>query len=299
MKKILAFLIVFIFLSHIENSISQIIYSNKNVEVTNIRDKIYLLKETIYFTGNIVAFSGPDGIVLFDTGFREAADDLVDAVKNIKSGKVEFIINSHAHGDHVGANSFFGEDVTIIGHKICEESFTKGGLKVITFEKEYSFTFNEQEIKCIAYPGGHSPCDVIIYIPDLKIAYLGDIYLSESFPLIGIGSGARAQILVKNLKKILSTLPEDTRLIPGHGRVTTIDDFKNYRFKSGEEYLNLFENSCDEPIDSSILLNQVEITYATAASYYLNNNYRTQAKKAIQRGLLIVPNSTILNSVNY
>lgn len=228
MRKILAFLTVFIFLSHIENSVSQIIYSNKNVEVTNLTDKIYLLRETIYFTANIIAFAGPDGIILFDTGFREAADDLVDAVKHIKSEKVEFIINSHAHGDHVGANSFFGKDATIIGHEKCKESFTKGGLKVISFEKEYSFTFNEKEIKCIAYPGGHSPCDIVIYIPELKIAYLGDIYLSESFPLIGIGSGARAQILVKNLKKILSIFSEDTRLIPGHGRVTTIDDYKNY-----------------------------------------------------------------------
>ena len=61
-----------------------------------------------------------------------------------------------------------------------------------------------------------------------QTAYLGDIYLSESFPLIGIKSGARAQILVKNFKKILSILPEDTRLIPGHGRETTIDDLKNY-----------------------------------------------------------------------
>lgn len=107
MKKILAFLIVFIFLSHIENSISQIIYSNKNAKVTNLTDKIYLLKETINFTANIIAFVGPDGIILFDTGFQEAAGDLVDAVEHLKSGKVEFIINSHAHGDHIGANSLF------------------------------------------------------------------------------------------------------------------------------------------------------------------------------------------------
>jgi len=227
MNKIIAFLIV-LSLSLTYRLSSQTIYSNNNVEVTNLTDKTYLLRETIYFTANIVALTGPDGILLLDTGFKHASADLVDAVKYLKSGKVKFIINSHPHGDHIGANSSFGKDVRIIGHKDCEDSFSGDGLKAITFKKEHSFTFNNEEINCIALPGGHSPCDIIIHLPTSKIAYLGDMYLSESFPLIAIGSGARAQTLFKNLKHTLSVLPEDTRLISGHGKVTTMEDLKNY-----------------------------------------------------------------------
>jgi len=228
MRIIFTVLIVCLLLSQIDYANSQTIYSNENVEVTKLTDKIYLLRETIYFTANIIAFPGPDGILLLDTGFKHASDDLVDAVNHLNSGNVEFIINSHPHGDHVGANSSFGKNVTIIGHKDCEDSFSKTDWKIITFEEEYSFIFNNEEINCIALPGGHSPCDIVIHLPASKIAYLGDMYLSESFPLIAIGSGARAQTLVKNLEYTLSILPKDTRLIPGHGKVTTMEDLKNY-----------------------------------------------------------------------
>ena len=84
------------------------------------------------------------------------------------------------------------------------------------------------ELNCRAYPGGHTSCDIIVYAPKLKIAYLGDIYFSESFPRIDIESGSKAQVLLKHLKKIHSILPHDTRIIPGHGRVTTMDELKIY-----------------------------------------------------------------------
>ena len=229
MRRNFLFLItLFMFFLPNQSSFSQIVYSNNSVEVTNLTDNIYLLKEKIYFIANILACTGPDGVVLCDSGFREAADDLVKAVEHLKSGNVKYIINSHAHGDHVGANSSFGRKVIIIGHNNCEDSFTQKGLESITFEEEYSFTFNEKEITCFARPGGHSPCDIVIYIPAVKIAYLGDMYLSESFPLISIRYGARAQKLVDNLKEVCSLLPEDTRIIPGHGRLASMEDLKSY-----------------------------------------------------------------------
>jgi hypothetical protein len=69
--------VVFFFLFQINHSISQTVYSddnNDNVEVTSLTDKIYLLKETISFTANIVAFAGSDGVIFFDTGFKNYID---------------------------------------------------------------------------------------------------------------------------------------------------------------------------------------------------------------------------------
>jgi cyclase len=176
----------------------------------------------------MVALTGSDGVILLDTGFKLYANDLVDTIKSLNSGKVEFIINSHIDRDHVEANYIFGTDVTIIGHKNCDHFFKNSGARSVTLEDNYSFKFNNMDIHCSAYTGGHTSCDIIVYIPKMEIAYLGDIYFSESFPRIDIESGSKAQVLLKHLKKIHSKLPEETILIPGHGRVTTMDEFKIY-----------------------------------------------------------------------
>lgn len=209
-------------------AISQVITSHKNVKVTKLSEKVYVFEESEHYPVNLVAITGSSGIILLDTGFKIYANELVDFLKSLNSGKVEFIINSHIDRDHVEANSFFGTNVTIIGHKNCDPFFKRSEAKSVTFEENYSFKFNDLDIHCTAYPGGHTSCDIIVHSPKMKIAYLGDMYLSESFPRIDIESGSKAQVLLNHLKKIYSTLPKDTRLIPGHGRVTSMDEFKTY-----------------------------------------------------------------------
>jgi glyoxylase-like metal-dependent hydrolase (beta-lactamase superfamily II) len=220
-------LVLLILLVH-TYSICQAATSDKNVKVQKLSDKVYVFEETERYPVNMVALTGSDGIVLLDTGFKIYANDLVDTLKSLNSGKVEFIINSHIDRDHVEANYIFGTDVTIIGHKHCDHFFKKSGAKSVTFDETYSFKFNDVDIHCTAYPGGHTPCDIIVYVPQLNVAYLGDIYFSQSFPRIDIESGSKAQVLLKHLKKIQSTLPENTKIIPGHGRVTTMDELKTY-----------------------------------------------------------------------
>ncbi len=222
-------LLLFLFTLFVHtNSISQVTTSYKNVKVQKLSDKVYVFEEIERYRVNLVALTGTDGIILLDTGFKIYANDLVDTLKSLNSGKVEFIINSHIDRDHVEANDIFGSDVTIIGHKNCDHFFKSSGAKSVTFEDNYSFKFNDMDIYCTAYPGGHTSCDIIVYVPKLNIAYLGDIYFSESFPRIDIESGSKAQVLLNHLKKIYSTLPKNTKLIPGHGRVTTMDEFKTY-----------------------------------------------------------------------
>ena len=65
-------------------------------------------------------------------------------------------------------------------------------------------------------------------IPDLNLAYLGDLYLSESFPLVVVGAGSKAETLVSHLNEIYQSLPEETMLFPGHGKETTMEYLGGY-----------------------------------------------------------------------
>ncbi|MBN2010704.1 MBL fold metallo-hydrolase [candidate division KSB1 bacterium] len=226
MKKLM---LLFLFTLCVQTSlISQETISHINLKVQMLSDQVYVFEETERYRVNLVALTGSDGIILLDTGFKMYANDLVDTLKSLHFGSVKFIINSHIDRDHVETNYFFGTDITIIGYKNCDHFVKTGGTRSITFENNYAFEFNDLDVRCTAYPGGHTSCDIIVYVPKLKLAYLGDIYFSESFPRVDIESGSNAQVLLTHLKTIYSTLPNDTRLIPGHGRVTTMDEFKLY-----------------------------------------------------------------------
>jgi len=252
MKKNCILIVSLILLFFPGKLIAQVEYSNDNVEITILDENLFLLKETTRFTANIFAISGEDGILLFDTGFKDASGDLVKAVQFL--GKdVSIIINSHLHGDHTGGNEAFGQGITLIGHKECEKRFPSEGFDIKTIDEKYAFDFSGKKIICIPFPGGHSECDIIVYVPDLKMAYLGDLYLSESFPLVIIGVGSRAQTVVKNLKEIQEMLPEDTRLFSGHGKETTMSDL--------QDYISMLETTIDlvrEDMDAGKSLQEIK-----------------------------------------
>jgi cyclase len=207
-------------------SLGQIEYSNSHVDVIRLQKDLYLLKENFQFTANSLVISGKKGLLIMDTGFREIAEDFADAVGFLKK-KVEVIVNSHAHHDHVGANHQF-KDAVVVGHADCKERFAQHGQDVKGVNTEYSFEFEDYEIECISFPGGHSSCDILIHVPDLQVAYLGDFYLSESFPLVITGDGSSVQRLISILEEVYQKLPEHTSLYPGHGKKTSMDELKSY-----------------------------------------------------------------------
>jgi len=206
---------------------SQIIYSNDQVDVIKLEENIFLLKQNYKFTANCLAIAGENELLILDTGFGEIAPELADAIIFLKK-EVTVIVNSHGHGDHVGANEIFGNSVTIYGHENCKDEFEKHGQEVVTIKNSHSFDFAGHLVFCMAYTGGHSECDMITFIPDLNLAYLGDIFLSESFPLVVISAGSKAGTLVDHLNEIFQSLPEETRLFPGHGKETSMEYLGGY-----------------------------------------------------------------------
>ena len=245
MRIIILMLSGFLFLAIPCLIFAQAVKQNNNIEITRLADKIWLLKENHHFTANITLLAGPEGILLVDTGFRDAAVDLKKTVEKLSDKKVKYIISTHPNGDHVGGNSVFGKDVLIIGLKYGEDYYSRDGMKVKSFEGNYSFKFNGERIDCIPIPGGHTMGDIMVHFPDSKIACLGDEYLSESFPVVGTRGGARAQFAVRNLKKALEILPEDTKLVPGHGRVTGMEELKDY-VKMIEDTIDIVRKEIDK-----------------------------------------------------
>jgi glyoxylase-like metal-dependent hydrolase (beta-lactamase superfamily II) len=156
---------------------------------------------------------------------------------------VKHHLNTHLHFDHVFGNAFveeaFGvkteandadwhwaakikERVAMFGIKYDETVPPLG--RVLNDGDE--ILFGNQRIVAIAVPG-HSPGSLAYHIPEEKVLFSGDALFHGSigrtdFP----DSNHRA--LITSIREKLLTLPEETKVYPGHDRETTIGFEKNY-----------------------------------------------------------------------
>jgi cyclase len=206
---------------------AQEIYSNEHVKVIRLSNQAYLLTQEQDYPSNCLVIAGEEGLMLIDTGFGEFGESLVDALE-VLGKPVKVIVNSHAHGDHMGGNSLFGRDVLFIGHGQCRESYVPSGQQFQNIEKNPTYDFEGNLVFFIPYVGGHSGCDILTFIPHLNLAHLGDLFLSESFPLVLIESGSSVETLMLHLNEIFQSLPDNTTLVPGHGKVTSMEYFGGY-----------------------------------------------------------------------
>jgi glyoxylase-like metal-dependent hydrolase (beta-lactamase superfamily II) len=107
-----------------------------------------------------------DGVVLLDAppsighNIQRAVDEIASA--NGVSNKVNYLVYSHHHADHVGASSLFNKNVTRIGH---EE----------TFQDRRTLEIGGERIDLAWHGANHSPDNIIIHLPDHDALMLIDI----------------------------------------------------------------------------------------------------------------------------
>ena len=85
---------------------------------TEVAPGLYMLEGVGGFTGgNLGLMTGDDGIVLIDDGMANLTDLLLATIAEHAQGPVDFLINTHVHGDHIGSNQALGEaGATIVSH---------------------------------------------------------------------------------------------------------------------------------------------------------------------------------------
>lgn len=212
------------------------------ITVTHVAGAVYMLQGR---GGNIGVSVGADGALLVDDQFAPLADKIRAAVAELSDGELDlgFVLNTHWHGDHVGGNLEFGPEAPIIAHANVRERMSTRqdasfgvvepsppeALPVITFGDSVSIHFNGEEIRALHYPRGHTDGDAVVFFTGSNVVHMGDVYFSGLFPFVDLSSGGSVHGVIDAVKAVIRQLPEDVKVIPGHGPLSTLDDLRTYQ----------------------------------------------------------------------
>jgi hypothetical protein len=140
---------------------------------TELAPGLYMLEgEGGFAGGNMSLSTGDDGVVLIDDGLPPLTATLLAAIGKLSEDPVEFVINTHVHGDHIGGNEALGKSgATIVAHdnlrhRLLADGMStpdgdvpapKDALPVLTFSDSVTFHLNGREAFVFHVEHAHRP----------------------------------------------------------------------------------------------------------------------------------------------
>ncbi len=156
------------------------------------------------------------------------------------------ILLTHSHWDHIGGVRELRErtGAPVYVHPLDQGNLERpgsdkiplfspieGALADYFIQEAQVLEVGALKVHVIHTPG-HSPGGVCFYLPSEKIIFSGDTLFRGTIGHLGLPT-ASAPDMWPSLRK-LALLPPDTRVIPGHGRETTIAQEKSWLDRAEE-----------------------------------------------------------------
>ncbi len=158
--------------------------------------------KTGYLEENCYILTIGNSCLVIDPG-----EDFFKIKEKIKDKKVEAVLITHHHFDHVGALSYFDKSLVYSFFNLEEKAYTFG-----------PFSFE------VFFNPGHSEDSISFYFKEEKVMFVGDFIFNGSIGRCDLEGGDFA-VMLKSIQKI-KQIKENIVLYPGHGEKTTLDNEK-------------------------------------------------------------------------
>jgi glyoxylase-like metal-dependent hydrolase (beta-lactamase superfamily II) len=206
------------------------------LELVQIRSNFYVIAGA---GGNILMQTGPEGVILVDSGSTEMADKVLATIRRVTTLPIRYIINTSMDADHVGGN----ETLTKAGLTILAGAIAAGaGLSddlvtnsnrasvlahenVLTrmsaptgqkspvpsglwptktfFYRMYSMYLNGDGIQVLHQPAAHTDGDTVVFFRRGDVIATGDVIDTTRFPFIDVKRGGSVQGEIDALNRLM------------------------------------------------------------------------------------------------
>jgi glyoxylase-like metal-dependent hydrolase (beta-lactamase superfamily II) len=205
------------------------------IATTEAAPGVYMLNGANGFSSNMGLLVGDDHVVLVDDGMAPIAADLMATVGELAGRPIDFIVNTHVHGDHVGSNAMLAENGAVIfAHKNIRKRLVEasdpaggeGGLPVVTFADGVNFHVNGQDAHVRHVAKAHTDGDAVVHLHGSNVIVAGDLFFNYMFPFIDLDSGGSVRGYLSGQERLLKMSDDDTVIIPGHGELGSRADLQ-------------------------------------------------------------------------
>jgi cyclase len=209
--------------------------ASSDLDVVQIRPNFYVIGGA---GGNIVVQTGPEGVILVDSGSTEMADKVLAAIQKITPLPIRYIINTSMNADHVGGNdrlaraglsilpgavaagAGLNDDLvsnsgraSVLAHENVLTRMTEAkGPQALPFAhwptktfafRLYSMYLNGEGIQVIHMPAAHTDGDTIVFFRRGDVIATGDIIDTTRWPFIDIKRGGTVQGELDALNRLM------------------------------------------------------------------------------------------------
>jgi glyoxylase-like metal-dependent hydrolase (beta-lactamase superfamily II) len=292
------------------------------IQILPVRGNIYVLQGA---GANITVSISRDGVLMVDSGLASMGEQVLAAIRRLQNQidlrdkplgwgaetrssvadrnlatpakPIRYIINTHVHPDHVGANellrrsgmTFTGGNVTgnisdategaaIMAHEavLNRMTSTAGGATpapadaqptdtYYTDTMKLSHFFNGEGVQLIHQPSAHTDGDTLVWFRGSDVIASGDVFSTTGYPVIDVKQGGSINGVVEGLNRILRySIAEfrtegGTLVIPGHGRLSDSADVAYYR-----DMVTIIRDRVSALVGRGLTLEQVKAARPTA-----------------------------------
>ena len=205
-------------------------------EVVQLRPNFYVIGGA---GGNIVVQTGPDGVILVDSGSTAMADKVLATIRRLTPLPIRYIINTSMDADHVGGNEKLSKaglsilpGAVAAGAGLSDDLLSNSGAASVfahenvltrmtastgqpspvpsalwptkTFAfRMYSMYLNGEGIQVIHQPTAHTDGDTIVFFRRGDVIATGDIIDATRFPVIDVRRGGTLQGELDALNRLM------------------------------------------------------------------------------------------------
>ena len=101
-------------------------------------------------------------------------------------------------------------------------------LPILTFDQAIALHLDQEEVKVIHLPRGHTDGDSVVFFTQNKIVSMGDLYFSGMYPIFHPEHDGSLEGYVKNIETVLKQISDDYKIVPGHGPLSNKTELERY-----------------------------------------------------------------------
>jgi cyclase len=218
-------------------------WSRTPVEDRDLGHGVHMLES---FGGNIGVLAGERAVLLVDAEYPELNARVVAAVTRISARPIRYVIDTHWHWDHVGANSNFAKaGATVISSEQTREHIVAAqrgkaapgqpymrdpaAIPSMTVGSGTKLHLAGQTVEIIHVPPAHTDGDLIVRYLDADVLQTGDTFFHGFYPDIDVEHGGTIDGMIALYDTLYRLCGPNTKVIPGHGPVANREDIRIYQ----------------------------------------------------------------------